>query len=528
MENFEEVEKRSDARRGERRLAPEPEKSALRPAVSDRLRQLGNIYGGKEPEDRLPPVPKIRTAEREQLDATLPAATTVSQDLLLRRQRLAKLATEMNSFEDEVTHRKVSHEKPIQWDDRLLSKLESQGYVPTESKSKLTYEFEESSGSPRARSISPTKVGSGSDGAYFRARSQSPNKRPAPLPPSVRGASANAPPSESNSKTAPKPSTSTSQTRKGPAPPPPPPPQTYKPITMSKSSTDVPLNTRQARNNGESLADKRTVSQLISEFDSRRRGVFSDHANEETDPSLLPLSQRAALFEKNEGALPPKPHILGPRQPTPAVASQQTPAAPSHPSKDKCLAKGENASATHKMIAENLEEGWKKSKIAQKIAEEKARDMEIVLNRFRLPAIVAENNPTACASTKEHLQPKHVGPGFASSSPSRTWTKEHTSPSSPNLLSKGKEVCSIPPPPPLPPMREELLPSESESSGTLPPPLPPVPFQIRTEISVASVQTPGAAERTVNVKPGCLYPSLSDIDTDTEEHRRVLPGAERW
>ncbi|XP_042228384.1 anillin-like isoform X2 [Homarus americanus] len=175
-----------------------------------------------------------------------------------------------------------------------------------------------------------------------------------------------------------------------------------------------------------------------------------------------------------------------------------------------------NSYESQKNTFENIKDNWRDNEINSKIQSERQKEMDLLLNRFKKP----RQNTTAPKSTLAEI------PKYAVESESEYLESDESyaeSTCSEDML--GREDVSGPPKPPRLFLESSSVPVGCESS---PPPPPPPTFQKspshRSMSSHSRLNSTEIGEVRVSpkktfitkVKPGCIYPSLSDIESHSE------------
>ncbi|XP_076045559.1 uncharacterized protein LOC143027828 isoform X3 [Oratosquilla oratoria] len=271
------------------------------------------------------------------------------------------------------------------------------------------------------------------------------------------------------------------------------------------------------------------------------------------DPAELSLKERLGLFEKQkDGALVPKAPF-GQAVPSKALVDDRgdkthrksiTPAAKNYPVKNlqkevpstaapvhppaqatssiaqkveafnkgmrspsptRC---GPNTIHTHRRLFEQMQEGnWKENEINSKIQTERQREMEVLLNRFKKPAnkIKAQAPQSQIVAESETEYPESDEDSALESTSfdeDLNAVQPQGPPKPPRLYLDMPDTSSHPPAPPLP--KSFLMNRNKAVAKRL----------NSTEISEA-MHSPGK-EYVPRIKPGFMYPALSDVETHSE------------
>ncbi|XP_037799219.1 anillin-like [Penaeus monodon] len=287
-----------------------------------------------------------------------------------------------------------------------------------------------------------------------------------------------------------------------------------------------------------------SVRQRAAAFDSA--GVGCDP---EKDPAELTLQERRALFNKKQAAaLVPKAPFgqsvpakslrsedVGPSAAkATAVAHSQPVKRPSkriatEPAPGICqklqeIQKGNqspNAFDLQRKHFENIKDNWRENEINNKVQLERQREMELLMNRFKKPVRTQEETKNTSATHQSTMRERLRDP-----EESETEYAESENSYADSTTSEDTCVTSAPAGPPKPP-RLYLESSSSASSGAIT--SPPVPVSPAKEIpggyhyspptrlnSTEIEEVSPKKEFVPRIKPGCLFPSLSDIESQSE------------
>lgn len=289
-----------------------------------------------------------------------------------------------------------------------------------------------------------------------------------------------------------------------------------------------------------------SVRQRAAAFDSA--GVSREP---EKDPAELTLQERRALFNKKQAAVLVPKAPFGQSVPAKSLQSEDvepivakntsvvhsqpvkrpskrlaTEPAPGISQKLQEIQKGNqspNGFGLQRKHFENIKDNWRENEINNKVQLERQREMELLMNRFKKPA-----RPQDVAKTNSATRQSNVHERLRDPEESETEYAESEDSYADSTTSEDTCARSAPTGPPKPP-RLYLESSSSASSGPITSPqasLSPakeIPGSYRyspptrlnsTEIEEVSVSP--KKEFVPRIKPGCLFPSLSDIESQSE------------
>ncbi|CAH1388715.1 unnamed protein product [Nezara viridula] len=487
----------------------------LRDKTKTRLERLGILYGGGEVSS---PIHKSeQNWEEDDDDAT--SGGDKSPYAERRARRLQALANTINSWEDDMRHispkkeqeeridrfgnkvgsKAVKHEavqiplktqngqqqiqgqtpKKVIWDKRIINSLEMQGFKRCESEEHLVYDYL----SPNSKKcLSPTRRPPQN---VNQPRSASPRKlvviKPEEKSPSPQKTS---PQKSSPQKISPQ-KNSPQKTS----------PQKNKIIEKKEvvSQSQYSLGQAVASHIRERSPQHSTVLELAAQYeaDSPRS---KKGANSVVDPALLSVAEKKRVFERNQGALPmpqqfPRKRDLSPpkRLPPKIVVSQE-------------VRPEINSSPV------TVKDSVKQAMI------ERFQELEALRHRWdRNKAISTEQNPSEDETTEEEASPQIPPPPPL---PVDSYSlKEQSPPPKPMNSYSLKERSPRTPSPP------QIKMGVSSPVGRRSP-----PCQLPRVLSVREKANPSRGQHYPEVKkikvsppkPGRLYPSISDIETESE------------
>ncbi|XP_063587611.1 anillin-like isoform X4 [Penaeus indicus] len=287
----------------------------------------------------------------------------------------------------------------------------------------------------------------------------------------------------------------------------------------------------------------------------RQRAAAFDSAggsrDPEKDPAELTLQERRALFNKKQAAaLVPKAPFgqsvpakslqsedVGPtaakstsvahsqpvKRPSKRIATEP---APGICQKLQEIQKGNqspNAFDVQRKHFENIKDNWRENEINNKVQLERQREMELLMNRFKKPVRPQVEMKTTSATHQSIMHERLRDP-------EESETEYAESEDSYADSTTSEDTCArlAPAGPPKPP-RLYLESSSSASSGAIT--SPPVPVSPAKEIpggyryspptrlnstEIEEVCASPKKEFVPRIKPGCLFPSLSDIESQSE------------
>ncbi|XP_015126460.1 anillin [Diachasma alloeum] len=490
-----------------RDVIPDKENGENQPKnVKSKLQRLGKLYSDDSRELSSP----IHRTE-EKFSAEDDTTEIKHPKRGARLDRLAALASEINNWEDDLSHPTLvkkgeskaekiqakmneqvkaapdpqpstsgygkwksnanakktdSPTRQMKWDKTVLDNLEAQGYTRTKSNSRLVYDYnacsQEKEGSPK-REIQPRK----SSGVSSSEKIASPS-----------------------TKTNGSPSART--------------PETSKSITNGRS-----------RFGGYNGSPKSTVQSPGSVLSKASLFESKSLANKIKDPAEMTLSERMALFEKNKGeALIPKaPLTLS----VPAKklmekekSSSNVNSAVSDPSNRNGA--GKTAFANRHFFEQGPPKQELENDILRDSQAERKKELEMLRSRFNQNKEVAQAAAGSCIrkNSESNTSPKNSPVCPVKPTPA---TVNHAS------------MEHVPPAPPLPSPKTTPLSSRGPPTKRQPPnsppqshPLPPKP--IFTNVKRIKVSPP---------KPGHLYPDLTNLEsseTDTTDTEYTLGTTE--
>nr|XP_053651205.1 anillin-like isoform X3 [Cherax quadricarinatus] len=498
----------------------------------------------------------------------------------------------------------TSPTKKLVWDKGMLNSLEAQGFTPSDSRSRLYYDFkketkpqsndsgpvkpapaqEKNELPDRARDTSPSKVGEMRSRWEQHIRQASPERADrsrSPRKSVVRSVSPKKmtsnqssnsinelSPKKSGSTTAPQSPTRCSSPVRSP--------HMYLPQTQCGFSRGGPerrswrdLSPHRPPPVGDVVKGEVPIPEAVPLVDQpfmssvRERAAAFDNAGGKAspkDPAEMSVQERLALFSRKQGAVlvPKAPfgqpvplktlhgdaaagarensskplvnHSQPVLKPAKRLASEPSPAItqklhqiqsgtrlPS-PGKDKLP-----SFESQRKVFENIKDNWRANEINSKIQTERQKEMDVLLNRFKKPRqnIATLNPDTASKDTGRPRFPVESESEYLESDDSYT-----ESTASEDTITQG-ETAGPPKPPRL------FL--ESTSSSFLsdvppssPPPLLPTTLQQSprhkqqtyshrlNSTKIGEVQTSPKKTFVTKVKPGHIYPSLTDIESHSE------------
>ncbi|XP_042861086.1 anillin-like isoform X2 [Penaeus japonicus] len=286
----------------------------------------------------------------------------------------------------------------------------------------------------------------------------------------------------------------------------------------------------------------------------RQRAAAFDSAGgsrePEKDPAELTLQERRALFNKKQAAalVPKAPfgqsvpaknlqsEAAGPaatkatsvahsqpvKRPSKRIATEP---APGISQKLQEIQKGNQSPNTfdsQRKHFENIKDNWRENEISNKVRLERQKEMDLLMNRFKKPA-----RPQVDAKT---VPVSHSNVHERSRDPEESETEYAESEESYAESTTSEDTCirSAPAGPPKPP-RLYLESSSSTSSGPFTSPKVPlspakdIPGGYRcspptrlNSTEIEEVPVSPKKEYVPRIKPGCLFPSLSDIESQSE------------
>ncbi|XP_031779988.1 anillin isoform X3 [Nasonia vitripennis] len=469
--------------------------------VKSKLQRLGKLYSD---DNRELSSPIHRTEEKFAVEDV--KATTRSAKPCARLNRLAALASEINNWEDDLSHptvakptitkaervqaklneqvkngsepqpstsgmgRNVNSNKngspvrPLKWDKSVLETLEAQGFSRSKSNSKLVYDYKGcSQGSGNNQQKSPMKSASSSALGKINEKTIAGNKSASTSP-----ATSSRSNDSQHSKT---PEKSIKSTGSG---------------AGSPAVSNARMNSRFGYNGSPKSSLVQSPGSVLSKasmFESKGTTVKTK------DPAEMTLSERKALFERNKGeALIPKAPLT---MSVPTKMLQE---------KEKTVTHGGEApkpkTETGKAIEAQrsiFEQGTRcqemENNILQNVQAERQRELEMLRSRFN--------------RNREIVQTAF-----------RTSESSEGKPNSPKNSPVCPEQATPPPPPPLPSV-------ESQTSVTPNAKTPQSKRQVVASPSKSNSQLKKLADmKRVKVsppKPGHLYPDLTNIESSTTE-----------
>ncbi|CAG0916463.1 unnamed protein product [Notodromas monacha] len=515
--------------------------STFSSATKERLKKMGKIFREGDDESELEsPLPPSRGREIIEKENLLPELrpsrkeTTVSEEYIDgRRRRLAGLASLVRDREDDDEHlgsheyhsfvpkssdspRKEVARKPprksltspapnsgpvasngknekeelpskkLNWDPKVIDKLESQGFKKTTSQSRLQYEFD----------LKRSEIG----GQSSPRKTATNNAACEDVPPESVTSLAKKFDARGDVLPIPKQSSCASQTVQVPS------------VNVVKPAEPTPETSTQ------SVQPSKSVSDMVKNFE----GKIDFVPPVAVDPATLTLSQKMKLFEKaqqeqakaaGKTVAPAKPNPTkqgGPPKPPrdPAIQQATKPSvnqpAVSEPSSQAAVVEavpaGPNTVMAQRILFENVEDGWRNNEIAQKTFEQKRKDMEVVLNRFQRPVEVCVAEPRSAVATENAVP---------------AWRRTIQPAPNPVPLMAGY----IPTPPPLPSAHvQSSIPANVEIETTVPSnskPPPAVENSSHEEYFSAEEPRSNETKYRVRFEEGRLYPSLADVEMDS-------------
>ncbi|XP_045117440.1 anillin-like isoform X5 [Portunus trituberculatus] len=463
----------------------------------------------------------------------------------------------------------------INLNDGLQEALEAQGFTPTDSRSKLYYDFKKdqqknaneespsktfsttripsppaSPSKGRGRDVSPSKVGEmrsrweqhirqaspeRTDRSRSPRKTESPKKVPSPKKnQQVTSTSNTEIPSQSASVNHESPSKSPEKYNQS----------GFKRFTSERKSWRE-VSPHKPGPIGEVVKGEAPMPQAVPLVDQpfsssvRERAAAFDSAKKQEpqkDPAEMSVQERLAIFSKKQGgALVPKAPF---GQPVPAKALQSgsvgsqeaaihSSVAHSQPVQRPSKRMASEAASTfehHGSVSqkndkhmspdkkritnfeqqrkafEYIEDSWQDNDISSKVRAERQQEMEVLLNRFKKPKQMPKSN-----NIENRHQSLNEKPRYPVESESEYLESDESIGES--STSEDSSQDNMPGPPKPPRLYKDVIPEA--------PPLQDAVAR-RTQLSPLKVHQSPKKEFIPKMKPGCIYPSLSDIESHSE------------
>ena len=251
------------------------------------------------------------------------------------------------------------------------------------------------------------------------------------------------------------------------------------------------------------------VYEPINSSVKERAAVFDVGKKPPKDPTELSLQDRLEIFEKQKGSVSFKQKTSVNRFSPPKTPQYQTamnkqkfaqslpnklPSLPNEPiekstylNQTPVSSQGHGAVKTRKNVFENVEDDWQGNDINQKIQNERQKEMEVLLNRFKKPN--SSYKSREYGKKVERLYPESDSDSIISEPDDRTTLQGPPKP--PRVFVNNHSPQSI---------------DESPDS------------QKSTETRFNSTELGESIrkEYVPHIKPGCLFPCLSDIESHSE------------
>uniref|UniRef100_A0A6M2DUL3 Putative actin binding protein anillin n=1 Tax=Xenopsylla cheopis TaxID=163159 RepID=A0A6M2DUL3_XENCH len=326
--------------------------------------------------------------------------------------------------------------KQLQWDQKVLQNLESQGYRRSETSDNLVYDYTNSANTNRNNKITPCKpmnpvITSAGDSPKIInsvVLKPSPKKNPAPdVPKTVRNTQVKIV------------DTLTKASKKN--------------LFCEKSSQDTNTTDQLNSNKDEQLSQPSSPQKVAPKLNKSaammsKTALFENVSpRKDIDPALLTVQERLALFEKNKGtALTPKaPFGIAPYtksimqkpkapEPTAPPVSNNEDTSSSNSSINYCSGGIKSKVAA---LFSNSEKTISQSQIAAQTEKQRKKDMDLLLNRFQKPKQGEPENSKQ--STTEYKAPP---PPPAMPEPSAPCLDNSSNNSTPNKTPKKVTIIS--------------------------------------------------------------------------------------
>ncbi|KAK8401676.1 hypothetical protein O3P69_001061 [Scylla paramamosain] len=469
----------------------------------------------------------------------------------------------------------ASPTKKLLWDRGLLNSLEAQGFTPSDSRSKLYYDFKKeqqknaTEGSPskpfsttripsppaspskeRRRDVSPSKVGEMRSRWEQHIRQASPERTDRSRSPrKIESPKKVISPVKSQQMT----STSNTEIASQHAPvnhqSPPKSPEKYNQSGFKHFTSEHKrwreVSPQKPGPVGEVVKGEAPMPQAVPLVDQpfsssvRERAAAFDSAKKQEpqkDPAEMSVQERLAIFSKKQGgALVPKAPF---GQPVPAKALQiggggnqevgsRSSVAHSQPVQRPPKRMASEAASTfehhgpvtqkndkhisddkksvtnfeqQRKTFEHIEDNWQDNDISSKVRAERQQEMEVLLNRFKKPKQMPKSN----FSENKH-QSLNEKPRYHMESESEYLESDESIGES--STSEDSSQDNMPGPPKPPRLYRDQIPEA--------PPLQDATAK-HTQLPPPKVRQSPKKEFVPKMKPGCIYPSLSDIESHSE------------
>ncbi|XP_043277611.1 anillin isoform X2 [Venturia canescens] len=519
-------------------------------SARSKLQRLGHLYSDDSSRELSSPIHKNEekfTAEDEPHEARQPPKSKA------RLNRLAALASEINNWEDDLSHPSLvkpveskaekiqakmneqvklgydpqpgtsgcsrwksnsspnkkttaSPSKPLKWDKSVLDTLESQGYTRTKSNSRLVYDYkncsQESKASSRVKDEKETteKVGIGVKSSPMKGEKRNNNSESTGRSP-IAGTSKN--------------KAETMGT-----------PEKTSATARNQNNSGV-SNNRIGTRFGGGVYNCSPKSPIKSSPGSvlSKASLFESKVTENTrarDPAEMTLTERMALFEKNnkgEAPLIPKAPLTS-SVPTKKLLEREksnSETSQKYSNPDNSGSQSKNGTSLKSVNANRavFEQGHPtqelENNILRKTQIERQRELDMLRSRFNRNKEMAQAAAGSCIRTSESSEVKSNSPKSSPVCPVKP---------TPALV-KQFSMEQVPPPPPLPGSQshEQRRGSQMKGSPTKRQVVgSPPKFQQKSLSDVKRI-------RVSPPKPGHLYPDLSSIETtETETETEYTVG----